>query len=89
VARHPWLSLVRAVSDDPGCRTEHGHVSDVVARYGPWPNHDFYVSGSAPMVKATIRNLAEMQVLSTRIQYDAFTAASPEASYCVPVQARS
>jgi NAD(P)H-flavin reductase/hemoglobin-like flavoprotein len=75
VARYPWLSLVRAVSDDPGCRAEHGRVSDVVARYGPWPDHDFFVSGSAPMVKATIRNLAELQVPSTRIRYDAFTAA--------------
>jgi NAD(P)H-flavin reductase/hemoglobin-like flavoprotein len=75
VARHPWLNLVRAVSDDDSCPAEHGNVSDVVARYGPWPDHDFFVSGSAPMVKATIRNLVELQVPSTRIKYDAFTAA--------------
>jgi hypothetical protein len=30
---------------------------------------------SGPSVKATIRNLVETQVPSTRIEYDAFTAA--------------
>jgi NAD(P)H-flavin reductase/hemoglobin-like flavoprotein len=73
VARYPWLRLVRAVSADPGYRGgEHGEVSDVVARYGPWDDHDFYVSGPPAMVNATLRNLAELQVPSTRIRYDTF-----------------
>jgi len=74
VNRYPWLNVVRAVSDDPGFRGgEHGEVSDVVCRYGPWDQHDFYVSGAAPMVNATLRGLAELRVPEHRIKYDAFT----------------
>jgi NAD(P)H-flavin reductase/hemoglobin-like flavoprotein len=74
VGRYPWLNLVRTVSDDPGYRGgEHGDVSEVVCRYGPWKEHDFYVSGSGPMVNATLRGLAELRVPQTRIKFDAFT----------------
>ena len=72
-ARYPWLSVVTACSDDPGFTGEQGNISDVVARYGPWNEHDFFVSGSGPMVKATLKTLAELQVPSIRIKYDAFT----------------
>ena len=52
---------------------EHGKISDVVARYGPWNEHDFFVSGSpADGASSTLRTLAEMQVPSIRIKYDAF-----------------
>jgi len=71
-ARYPWLSVVPACSDDPGFPGERGDISEVVARYGPWADHDFFVSGSTPMVKATLRSLAEMQVPSVRIKYDTF-----------------
>ncbi|MEU7868227.1 globin domain-containing protein [Dactylosporangium sp. NPDC049140] len=71
-ARYPWLSVVATTSDDPDFPGEHGNVSDIVARYGPWRNHDFFVSGSPTMVRATLRTLAEMQVPSIRIKYDAF-----------------
>ena len=71
-ARHPWLTVVAACSHDPGFEGEQGNVSDVVARYGPWDDHDVFVSGSTPMVKATLRTLAEMQVPSIRVKYDTF-----------------
>jgi len=71
-ARHPWLSVVAACSEDPRYAGEKGNISDVVARHGPWAEHDFFVSGSAAMVKATLRMLAELQVPSVRIKYDAF-----------------
>jgi len=71
-ARYPWLSVVPACSDDPGFVGEQGDISEVVARYGPWADHDFFVSGSSTMVKATLRTLAELQVPSIRIKYDAF-----------------
>lgn len=71
-ARYPWLSVVPSCDEDPGFSGEHGTVADVVARYGPWTEHDFFVSGSPAMVKATLRTLAEMQVPSVRIRYDAF-----------------
>ncbi|SDY15803.1 NAD(P)H-flavin reductase [Micromonospora pattaloongensis] len=71
-AHYPWLTIVPACSDDPGFPGEHGNVSEVVGRYGPWNDHDFFVSGSSQMVKATLRTLAELQVPSMRIKYDAF-----------------
>jgi NAD(P)H-flavin reductase/hemoglobin-like flavoprotein len=70
--RLPWLQLVTACSEDPTWDGEQGKISDVITRYGPWNNHDFFVSGSPSMVKATMRTLAEMQVPSMRIKYDAF-----------------
>jgi NAD(P)H-flavin reductase/hemoglobin-like flavoprotein len=72
-ARYPWLSVVTACSDDEGFGGEHGNISDVVARYGPWSDHDFFVSGSGMMVKATLKTLAELQVPSIRIKYDSFS----------------
>ena len=48
VAVHPWLSVTPACSDDPDFDGEQGDIPDVVARYGPWTTHDFYVSGVGP-----------------------------------------
>ncbi|BCJ43487.1 flavohemoprotein [Actinoplanes ianthinogenes] len=72
-ARYPWLSVVTACSEDPTFPGEQGNISDIVARYGPWNEHDFFVSGSGPMVKATLKTLAELQVPSMRIKYDSFS----------------
>ena len=72
-ARYPWLSVVPAVSEEPGHGGEQGNISDVMARYGPWNEHDFFVAGSPTMVKATLRRLAELQIPSIRIKYDAFS----------------
>jgi NAD(P)H-flavin reductase/hemoglobin-like flavoprotein len=71
-ARYPWLSVVPAVSEDPSFPGEQGKIADVVARYGPWAEHEFFVCGAPGMVKATLRRLAELQVPSVRIKYDAF-----------------
>lgn len=72
-AQYPWLTVVPACSEDPDFAGEQGLVSDVVARYGPWHEHDFFVAGSSAMVKATLRTLSELQVPSIRVKYDAFT----------------
>ncbi|MGH3713243.1 MAG: globin domain-containing protein [Micromonosporaceae bacterium] len=69
-ARCPWLSLVPAVSDDPGSDAEQGTVSDVVASYGPWQQHDFYLIGSSQMVNATLAKLRELEVPPTRINHE-------------------
>jgi NAD(P)H-flavin reductase/hemoglobin-like flavoprotein len=69
-ARYPWLSVVPACSDDPTYSGETGNIADVVLRYGPWAEHDFFVSGSPAMVRATLRILAEQQVPPERIKYD-------------------
>jgi NAD(P)H-flavin reductase len=65
--------VVTACSDDPTFPGEQGNISDVVARYGPWSDHDFFVSGSGQMVKSTLKTLAELQVPSIRIKYDSFS----------------
>ncbi|GGK10946.1 flavohemoprotein [Pilimelia anulata] len=72
-ARYPWLSVVPACSEDDTFTGERGHVNDVMARYGPWAEHDFFVSGPSPMVRATMRTLSTLKVPSTRIRYDALT----------------
>jgi NAD(P)H-flavin reductase/hemoglobin-like flavoprotein len=72
-ARYPWLSVVASCSEDPTFPGEQGNISDVVARYGPWNEHDFFVSGSGSMVRATLKTLAEMQVPSIRVKYDSFS----------------
>ncbi|MFD1072345.1 globin domain-containing protein [Longispora fulva] len=71
-ARYPWLSVVPAVSDDPGYDGEQGTAFEVMARYGPWQEHDFFVSGSPSMVKATLRGIADLNVPSFRVRYDSF-----------------
>jgi NAD(P)H-flavin reductase len=70
-ARYSWLSVVSAVSGDPGHGGEQGNISDVMAKYGPWKEHDFFVAGSPAMVRATLRRFAELQIPSIRIKYDA------------------
>jgi len=71
-ARYPWLSVVPACSRDKTYPGEKGTVAQVVRRYGPWQEHDFFVSGSPLMVRTTLRKLAEMQIPMMRVKYDAF-----------------
>jgi NAD(P)H-flavin reductase/hemoglobin-like flavoprotein len=68
----PWLQIVPACSSDAEWGGEEGLISDVLARYGPWREHDFYVSGSPAMVRATLRRLTELQVPQSRVRYDSF-----------------
>jgi NAD(P)H-flavin reductase/hemoglobin-like flavoprotein len=70
---YPWLSVVPICSNDPDWGGEVGTISDVVSRFGPWREHDFFVSGSPSMIRASLRALTNLQVPSTRIRYDAFS----------------
>ena len=74
----PWLTVVPCISHDnryqgPG---ERGLLPDVLARHGEqrfgWTGHDVYLSGSAPMIRATLARLIELEVPSQRIRFDAF-----------------
>ena len=69
-ARYPWLSVVPACSADPDFPGEQGTIADVVSRHGPWREHDFFVCGSAPMVRATLHTLAQLDIPADRIKYD-------------------
>nr|WP_296065601.1 FAD-binding oxidoreductase [uncultured Actinoplanes sp.] len=67
VERHPWLTVIRATSDEPDEQGTQATIPEVVTHHGPWPDHDFYVCGSSPMVAATIRQLDRLQVPMARI----------------------
>ena len=54
-SRWPWLSVVVACSEDPTFPGEIGPINEVVERYGPWPDHDFFVCGPPPMVQGDPR----------------------------------
>ena len=69
---HPWLSVTPVRSDDPHFSGERGDPVEVVGRYGPWTTHDCFVSGSARLVRATLRALAEDEVPPQNIRYDTF-----------------
>ncbi|TDD73421.1 oxidoreductase [Actinomadura darangshiensis] len=83
----PWLTLVPAVSDEPGGHgfssllnsgdgdVEHGNLSDVVARHGPWDGHDAYVCGPSAMVGHTVEQLARLGVPRDRIRLETFADA--------------
>ncbi|MCO8273620.1 FAD-binding oxidoreductase [Actinoplanes sp. TRM 88003] len=58
--RHPWLTITRA----------RAGLADLVAAHGPWPDHDFYVSGPPAAVAAIVHRLESCRVPPTRIRYD-------------------
>ncbi|MFF4235047.1 hypothetical protein ACFYYL_04160 [Actinomadura geliboluensis] len=80
----PWLTVVPAVSDEPGGHgfssvltsgdgdVEHGNLSDVVARHGPWDGRDAYVCGPSAMVGHTVEQLARLGVARDRIRLETF-----------------
>ncbi|GIE96236.1 hypothetical protein Ari01nite_37010 [Paractinoplanes rishiriensis] len=70
--RHPWLTVVRATSEEPDEAGDQAPIADVVTRHGPWPDHDFYVFGSPPMVESTLRRLDRLGVPGDRVRYDIF-----------------
>ncbi len=70
--RYPWLSVIPVVSEEPRYAGERGHVADAVVRYSPWPEHDFYVSGSPAMVRTTLTRLAELAIPAPRVRYQPF-----------------
>ena len=75
--RRRWLSVVSAVSHDPRFPGERGMLPDIVARHGEffehWAGHDVYVSGSVPMVRATIARLQELNIPLASLRFDAYS----------------
>jgi NAD(P)H-flavin reductase/hemoglobin-like flavoprotein len=83
----PWLTVVPAVSDESGGHgfssllqsgdgeVEHGNLSDVVARRGPWDGHDAYVCGPSSMVAHTVEQLTRLGLARDRIRLETFADA--------------
>jgi NAD(P)H-flavin reductase/hemoglobin-like flavoprotein len=78
VARFPWLQVVPCVSEDPRFRGEKGLLPDVVAKFGTWTDHDVYVSGPTPMIRATVTRFQELGVPLSQLRYDDFGELAPD-----------
>lgn len=76
-AQWPWLTVTSAVSEDPDYPGEHGLISDVVTRYGPWDRHEAYVVGPPAMVEATVGRLALFGVPEEHIHVEDFAWGAP------------
>jgi len=70
--RHPWLTVVSAVSHDPDHAGRRGWISDVTADHGRWSQHDVYLSGPPAMIRTTIERLRTRQVPLRHIHFDPF-----------------
>ncbi|WP_406864184.1 globin domain-containing protein [Streptomyces sp. HUAS MG47] len=69
--RHHWLTVRGAVSDEyiPGIR---GSLPKVLAEYGPWYQHDAFLSGPAAMVTSAKETLTLGGTSPDRIHHDPF-----------------
>ncbi|WP_308379972.1 globin domain-containing protein [Streptomyces sp. ISL-43] len=69
--RHHWLTIRGAISHEyiPGIR---GSLPEVLAEYGPWYQHDVYLSGPAPMVVSASETLTLGGTMPDRIHHDPF-----------------
>jgi NAD(P)H-flavin reductase len=85
-AELPWLTVVPAVSDEAAPPetglfrpetgdVEHGSLADVVARRGPWTDHDAYVCGPPSMVTRTVERLEQLGLDRDRIRLETFAEA--------------
>ncbi|MEJ2890076.1 FAD-binding oxidoreductase [Actinomycetospora aeridis] len=70
---NPWLSVIPVVEDDGRQHgAETGTVGEVVARYGAWADREITVSGSPPMVRATVNALLDAGTPFLNIHYDPY-----------------
>ncbi|MGK5543261.1 globin domain-containing protein [Streptomyces sp. URMC 127] len=69
--RHHWLTIRGAVSDEyiPGIR---GSLPDVLAEYGPWYQHEVFLSGPTQMVVSAKETLTLGGTPPHRIHHDPF-----------------
>jgi NAD(P)H-flavin reductase/hemoglobin-like flavoprotein len=73
----PWLTVVPAVSHEPGFPGEQGMLHEVLARSGNWREHDVYASGPTPMVEATVNQLMALGVPNGQIHVEDFGWSEP------------
>jgi len=76
-AGRPWLTVIPAVSHEPGFPGERGMVHEVLARTGNWREHDVYASGPAPMAEATVNQLMALGVPQGQIHVEDFGWSEP------------
>jgi NAD(P)H-flavin reductase/hemoglobin-like flavoprotein len=73
----PWLTVIPAVSHEPGFPGERGMVHEVLTRAGNWREHDVYASGPTPMVEATVTQLTALGVPLGQIHVEDYGWSEP------------
>lgn len=70
---NPWLTVVPVVEEDGRpYGAETGTLAEVVARYGAWADRAVTISGSPPMVRATVSALLDAGTPFLNIHYDPY-----------------
>jgi NAD(P)H-flavin reductase/hemoglobin-like flavoprotein len=67
--RLPWLS-VRPVVAEHGTRGFSGLLPEAVREFGPWPEHDGYLSGPPQMIRKSVDVLLSAGIPAERIRHD-------------------
>ncbi|MGW1072388.1 globin domain-containing protein [Streptomyces sp. NPDC002537] len=67
---HPWLSVRPVVGEGP-VRGLGGQLPYIARQYGPWRDHDAYLSGPPGMIRCGVDALTRMGMPSHRIRHDA------------------
>ncbi|WP_229325065.1 globin domain-containing protein [Streptomyces sp. UNOC14_S4] len=67
---HPWLRVRPVVGEGPQ-RGLSGQLPSITRRYGPWPDHDAYLSGPPGMIRCGVDALTRIGMPAHRIRHDA------------------
>jgi len=68
-----WLTVTPVTEEGALAGGDRGTLAHAVTQRGTWKNHDVLVSGSPPMIQATIAKLLAAGIDLERISYDPFT----------------
>jgi NAD(P)H-flavin reductase len=69
----PWLTVTPVTEEGAVSGGDRGTLAAAVTQRGKWKKHNVLVSGSPPMIRATIAKLLAAGVDLERISYDPFT----------------
>lgn len=84
-AANPWLTVVPVVEEEGSANhrapeprgmhaVQHGKLSEVVTRHGAWADRQVLISGSPPMVRATLSALVRRGTPPEQISWDPLPA---------------
>ncbi|GAB3140281.1 FAD-binding oxidoreductase [Amycolatopsis stemonae] len=68
-----WLTVTPVTEEGALAGGDRGTLAHAVTQRGTWKDHDVLVSGSPPMIQATIAKLLARGIDLERISYDPFT----------------
>ncbi|MFI1092049.1 globin domain-containing protein [Streptomyces sp. NPDC020917] len=77
--RHHWLSVRAAVSHERIAGLE-GSLPQVLGEFGPWYQHEAFLSGPVDMVTQAVNTLARQGIPQDRIHFDPFDVPALEAA---------